>query len=188
MKKSIVICLALLTAVIVAGCGGDEESTAGGSVAGNSTDRAFVADMIPHHESAIEMAEIAQKRGESDFVKSLADDIVQSQSTEIETLRAEDSELADAGVDVGDLGMDMSMEMDTAELETAEPFDPAFIEMMVPHHEDAVEMAKMELEEGEDPELKALAEEIITEQEREIAEMTDFNGGTVESSGGHSMG
>jgi uncharacterized protein (DUF305 family) len=44
-------------------------------------DRAFVAAMIPHHESAVEMAEIAQ-RGESEFVKRLAGDIIRTQNAE----------------------------------------------------------------------------------------------------------
>lgn len=55
--------------------------------------------MIPHHESAIEMAEVAHDRGESRFVKQLADDIVGTQNSEIETLRAQDAELEEAGVE-----------------------------------------------------------------------------------------
>jgi len=47
---------------------------------GNCVHRAFAADMIPHHESAIEIAKIAQQRGWSTFVKQLADDIASSQS------------------------------------------------------------------------------------------------------------
>jgi len=174
MKIKFLIPLVLLSALVVAGCGGDDSASSG--AAGNSTDRAFVADMIPHHVSAVDMATIAQERGESEFVKSLADDIIESQTAEISTMKEQDAELAEADVEVGELGMDhsaMGME-DVSSLDTATPFDKAFVDMMIPHHEGAVEMANIELEEGADPELKELAEQIISEQEREISEMEDF--------------
>ena len=67
----------VVAAVLVAGCGDSDSSTDSGSgAAGNPVDRAFVADMIPHHEAAVAMAQIAQRRGTSEFVKQLADDII----------------------------------------------------------------------------------------------------------------
>ena len=160
-------------ALAVAGCGDDDP---GETAAGNGTDRAFVAEMIPHHEGAVEMAEIARTRGQSPFVMGLAEDIIRTQRQEITELRSEDEELADAGVKPGKLGgghSGMGMSEDTASLKTADPFDRAFLEMMLPHHSSAVEMAKTELAEGEDPELKALAQKIIDAQEREIRAMRE---------------
>jgi uncharacterized protein (DUF305 family) len=52
--------------------------------------------------------------------------------------------------------------------------DTDFIAGMIPHHEGAVEMAKIVLEHGDDPEVKKLAEAIIAAQEAEIAWMTDW--------------
>jgi uncharacterized protein (DUF305 family) len=49
--------------------------------------------------------------------------------------------------------------------------DQAFIEMMVPHHQMAVDMAKVELARGTDPQTKALATKVIAEQAKEIAQM-----------------
>ena len=157
---------AVAAAIVLAGCGGEDP--------GNATDRAFAAEMVPHHESAVDMAEIALERGESPFVKRLAADIVRTQKAEIETLRREDAELADAGVQKGKLGVPghmMGMDGDTAMLKTAEPFDAAFIEMMIPHHEGALVMAEAQLEKGSDPELQTLAREIMAAQKREIADM-----------------
>ena len=168
---------ALLSASVLlfAACGDDDSTSASNDVKGNGTDRAFVKEMIPHHKSAIEMAEIAEKRGESAFVKGLAEDIIRTQNAEISTLQREDEALEAAGVKVGklDMPMDMEMDMDMSMLESVDPFDPEFLKMMIPHHESAVDMAKVELEKGEDPELRKIAQEIIDAQEREIGEMRE---------------
>lgn len=165
---------ALAAALAIAGCGDNGGALEGSSdVQGNGTDRAFVEGMIPHHESAVEMAKVAKQRGESPFVKKLADDIIRTQTQEISTLRNEDEGLETAGVEVGTLGMSehqMGME-DTEKLRTAKPFDEAFMKMMITHHVGAIDMAEVELAKGADPELKSLAEQIITAQTREIDAM-----------------
>jgi len=170
------------SALIVAGCGGGEDGggdSGGDASSGLTIDRAFAAEMIPHHESAIEMAIIAQERGESAFVRRLAEDIVNSQTAELETLQAADARLAEDGVETGSLGLPdhmAGMDSDVESLKTAEPFDAAFLKMMIPHHEGAVEMAKIEISKGEDPELQALAEDIRAAQDQEITEMRDHLG------------
>jgi len=186
MKKIVTLVAAIAFAIALAACGSDDGASSGrGSGAGNPTDRAFAQAMIPHHESAVAMAEIAQDRGQSRFVKQLADDIVRAQNREIETLRARDRALDDAGISVGGLGMDhemMGMDDDPSMLEEASPFDSTFIEMMIPHHEGAIAMARVELDKGSDPNLRHLARDIVDAQEREITEMKDHTSG---SSGMH---
>ena len=180
-------------ALATAGCGDDDDGASPGS-GGNGTDRAFVAAMVPHHESAVEMAQLARKRGESEFVKQLADDIVRTQTAEISTLRREDEALENAGVQPGSLGVPdhaRGMEDDPEMLRDADPFDQAFLDMMIPHHVGAIEMAKAELAKGEDPELKALAEDIVTAQEREIDAMREHLGQPSDGSAddeGHGSG
>jgi uncharacterized protein (DUF305 family) len=172
LRKLTLPTLLAVGALVGAGCG-DDTSTAT-SPQGTGVDRAFATEMVPHHKSAIAMARIAQRRGQSDFVKKLAEDIVTSQGKEVAVLQEEDRDLADAGVEKGSLGVPahmMGMDSDTATLRTATPFDAAFIRMMLPHHAGAIEMAKAELAKGKDPELKALAQDIIDAQQREVAQM-----------------
>jgi uncharacterized protein (DUF305 family) len=170
MKRTILFVVVLATALTAAACGSSTTS----APAGNATDRAFVAEMLPHHRSAVEMARVAQQRGRSPFVKRLAADIVRTQTEEIGTMRREDAALAAGGTKVGKLGVpmdSMGMSMDTGSLKTARPFDAAFLKMMIPHHMGAITMARIELAKGEDPDLKQLATAIIDAQQREIREM-----------------
>lgn len=173
-----------MAALALAGCGDEETPTASKP---NGVDRAFAEAMVPHHESAVEMAELARRRGESAFVRELAADIVTTQQAEIATLRREARQLTRDGIAAGDLGVpedEMGMDHDTAALRSAEPFDDAFLQMMVPHHEGAIAMAEAELAKGGDPELRALAETIIASQRREITQMREHLG-DAEGHGGH---
>lgn len=151
----------------ISACGGDDNS-------GNETDRAFVAGMVPHHQMAIQMAEMAKERGQSEFVRRLADDITTAQSSEIGLMSRIDAKLSDEGVEVGDLGMPehlAGMEGSMSELESARPFDRAFIDMMIAHHAGAIRMARIEADQGQDDQLVALAGRVIAAQSREIRAM-----------------
>ena len=176
--RLLVVPLLAALALGLAACGGDDEETAttGGAQAapGNSIDRAFAAEMVVHHESAVEMAEIAKEQSKRKEITELADDIIATQTAEIETLRTAEGELADAGVEAGDLGMSGEMGMDTGMLRDAKPFDREFIDMMVAHHQSAIEMARIEIEKGESADLKALAEDVIEAQSREIEQMNEW--------------
>jgi uncharacterized protein (DUF305 family) len=186
MKKTLVALVAT-AAVGAVGCGSDDAPSS--AAKGNGTDRAFVAAMIPHHESAVKMAAIARGRGESNFVKELASNITDSQTEEIALMRTQDADLAKAGVKAGTLSVGqhmMGMDGDPATLQTANPFDAAFIKMMIPHHEGAIEMAREELDKGENPELLELAQNIIDAQQREVDQMIQHSKTGPEDSGGHS--
>ncbi|MEA2130393.1 MAG: hypothetical protein QOJ85_3284 [Solirubrobacteraceae bacterium] len=176
--------LAAVAALLIAGCGDDAASTA----AGNATDRAFVAEMVPHHESAVRMAEIAKRRSSSTFVTRLAGDIERTQTQEITTMRARDRVHAAAGVKPGSLGMSehmMGMDGDMMGLSSAKPFDAAFLQMMIPHHKGAIGMATYELDHGRDPQLKTLARTMIAAQQREIRAMRQHLTGTEMHGSGH---
>jgi uncharacterized protein (DUF305 family) len=141
---------------------------------GNGTDRAFATLMIPHHESAVEMAEIGLQRAESLFVRDLSRNIIRTQNAEIAQLRRAAQALEEAGVEKTSLGLSrsqMGMNHDASALEKATKFDRRFISMMIPHHEGAITMARAQLADGADAKLTTLAEDIITAQQGEIIEM-----------------
>ena len=165
---------ALLAGAVARAACGDGDGSSEGAKRPNGTDRAFVAAMVPHHESAVEMAEIAQERGRSPFVKKLAEDIIRTQNAEILVMRREDEALETAGVKRGELGVPehmTGMDGEPADLRAAQDFDKEFLTMMIPHHEGAIEMARAELGEGGDRELREIAGAIIEAQDREITEM-----------------
>lgn len=182
---------ALVAALALAACGGDDSSSAA-APSPNGADRAFAAAMIPHHQAAVQMAEIARSRGESAFVRKLAADIIRTQHAEIEILRERYNALKAEGIEVGSLGVPehmMGMGNDIGMLRVTGSFDNAFLRMMIPHHEGALTMAGAELEKGGDATLEELAQDIIDAQQREIDEMNTHlgeAGGSTDGSGdGH---
>lgn len=174
MVRQVATLLAATLALAIAGCGGDDQTTR--AQTGNAYDRAYIAAMIPHHESAVEMAEIAEDEAKGQFAQDLAADIIASQGEEIKQLQEIDVRLDDAGIEIGELEMteeEMGMDHDAAALKGAKPFDEEFFTMMIPHHEGAVVMSEALLDNGSDPELRALAERIIKAQKAEIAQMQE---------------
>jgi len=193
----LVAAAALLAALAIAACGGDDSDSgdnggasthSAGGPTGNQTDAMFVNGMIPHHEGAIEMAEIAKTRAEHSEIKQLADDIVTAQRREIDTMTPLRKQLSEHHGDAMMEGGHMN-EDDIAGLKTADPFDREFVDMMVPHHQSAVKMAKEELAQGENEQLRKLAEDIIGAQNREIEQMQmwrkDWYGAETGSDGDH---
>ncbi|MEI3865735.1 DUF305 domain-containing protein [Microbacterium sp. CCNWLW134] len=145
-----------------------------------SADARFAMMMIPHHEQAVEMSDMLLAKDDIDErVTSLAQRIKAAQGPEIEQME----EWLDAeGIGMGgmdDMGRDgmgrsgMMSEGDMQALEAAEGEDAArlFLEQMIVHHEGAIEMSEDLLEDGEDAEMRALAESIVESQTAEIAEM-----------------
>lgn len=69
---------------------------------------------------------------------------------------------------MGGMGMSMDGMMNMLDGKTGDAFDEAFIEMMIPHHQGAIDMAEAALKSSKHPEMKELATGIIEAQQREI--------------------
>lgn len=139
-------------------------------------DRNFIEQMIPHHESAIAMAELAKQKATHEEVKTLANDIITGQTDEIKQMREWYKDWY--RTDVPTVGSDhmwgggmMNDHSDTTELTNATDFDKAFLEEMIPHHQMAVMMANMLKISTNRPEMQKLADNIIAAQTKEINDM-----------------
>jgi len=202
-RSFIAMFAAALVALTAVACGSDDSKSAGG---GGGTEgvaaieKAFLTGMFHHHESAIEMAEIAQETGKDPYVKNLADDIAMTQEGEIEDMKTIYSRLVGGelrpdpgahdglGLSAEEAGMTHTAETNEM-LRSADPFDRAFVDEMEPHHVGAVKMAEVVLESTKDAELRKLAGGIVSTQEREINEMNSFRmekfGSPVPEDAGH---
>ena len=136
-------------------------------------DQHFIDQMIPHHEGAIEMAELALEKSARPEILSLAQGIIDAQTREINDMTAWYQEWFNAAPSAaGHSMMRMEgMEGDLDELLAAADFDKEFLSQMIVHHEMAVMMAQMLAAGTERPEMEQLAENIITSQTQEIEMM-----------------
>lgn len=142
----------------------------------------FLNGMIPHHESAVEMAESYLEYGGSDeTLTALAENIKTTQTEEIRQMKDliakyeseghSDDDQESAYLDEYDKMLDHDHEMSKS---GASSLEHAFAEGMIMHHQMAVDMAKSILEYTDYEEIRTLAQNIIAVQEKEIEEMQQF--------------
>ncbi|WP_017607844.1 DUF305 domain-containing protein [Nocardiopsis xinjiangensis] len=145
----------------------------------NEADVEFARMMIPHHEQAVEMADLAEDRA-GDEVGELSEEIRGAQGPEIEQMQQMLQDWgADSGEDMDHSGMEGMLsdeQMEELAASEGEEFDTLFLELMIEHHEGAVDMAGTVLEEGTAPEAQQLAEEIEQAQQEEIEQMQTMLG------------
>ena len=150
-------------------------------------DLRFIDAMTPHHQGAVEMAKEAQQKSTRPQIKNLANEIIKAQNKEIGQLKqwrqawyrnAGDKPIA-YNAQTGQMTrmsseqmkeMMMSGDLGAADAE----FDLRFINAMIPHHQGAITMAQDALSKSKRPEIKKLAQEIITSQQKEIDQMKQW--------------
>jgi uncharacterized protein (DUF305 family) len=172
------------------------EQTAPNGDVFNDADVSFATDMIPHHAQALVMVDMAQGRDLSPAMQQLTADIQAAQGPEIEqmvgwlndwgkpvpeTMRdhvnAEDH--GTSGHDMGDDSSDMPGMMTDEEMEhlkaaQGQDFETMWLEMMIEHHEGAIEMSQDEQADGVFQPATDLAESIETSQQTEIELMNEL--------------
>ena len=169
-----------------------------GSIAHNAADVTFLTQMISHHQEAIEMSDLvlaepaATSGGEAE-VRVIAQQIRDAQAPEVAQMKAwlkewgavAESDSSMDGMEGMD-GMDMTggspsesgmngmmTEDQTKQLSaaTGADLDRLYLELMIAHHEGAIEMAQTELKEGNNPAALKLAQGVIDTQQAEIEQM-----------------
>jgi uncharacterized protein (DUF305 family) len=195
----------LAGALALTGCSGTNDTAAGGnssasSSAGQTSDHtaagvAFASDMLPHHQSAVAMAELADRRAGDARVLDLARRIQAAQQPEIDTLSGWLSDWgatapSSASDDMGGMGNEsdsskspgsnggMMSDQDMSDLMNASgaEFDRKFLELMSAHRSSAVEMAETEIGDGQNADTIAMATTIRDSQAQEIEEMKTLLG------------
>jgi uncharacterized protein (DUF305 family) len=146
-------------------------------------DQHFIEQMIPHHDGAIAMANLALEKAKRPEIKALAQAIVSAQESENQQMKSWyrdwfGKEVPKGSAMMGGMmsqgGMHMGSTQDIEALKNAPDFDKAFIEQMIPHHQMAIMMARM-LESGTGRlEMQQLAKNIINSQDQEIQQMQEW--------------
>jgi uncharacterized protein (DUF305 family) len=167
-------------------------------------DQRFIVMMIPHHDGAIAMAELARTRSQRPQIRALAEQIRASQTAENAQMRRWYRQWFGADVPAwpaggrgtgmgpgwgragpmgpggGMPGMGTSLDA----LRSAPDFDRAFIEQMIPHHRMGVMMASHAQWHTQRPELRELQAAMVTVQSQEIAQMEQWYRQWYGASGG----
>ena len=184
----------LLAVVLALGLGGRAAQAA-------PFDQQFIDSMVPHHQSALVMAQMAVTKAHLPEVKRLAQSIIRDQNTEIAQMKAwrkawygsaempmmqgmshggMDHPMSDMKMSGGKMmmpgemmGLPMKGEMDMGKLKNAKgrAFDKMFLLMMIPHHSGAIMMADEALKVTARPQLRKMSHAIISSQAREIGQM-----------------
>ena len=143
-------------------------------------DRLFIEEMIPHHQDAVYMGNLALVKAEHKELRQLAENIIRDQSKEISLMREwyrawygtdvpvfSDSQGDGMGMMGGGPGRGGNM-TDLGRLGSAPQFDKEFIEQMIPHHTMAIMMARMMTQNSGHAEIRELGNSIIRSQSAEV--------------------
>jgi len=144
-----------------------------GTATYTGADVMFLQMMIPHHQQAIDISNMALKTSKDTELLTLAKTIVKAQSAEIVQMK---SWLKDAGATM-DMGHSMGMGgmLDDAELSalsaaTGKTFDTLWLKGMIGHHDGAILMTTM-IADASNLDIKAFGENVVTDQSAQIVQM-----------------
>lgn len=143
----------------------------------SANDIMFAQMMIPHHEQAIEMSDLALQNSTNPEIRDLATKIKGEQAPEIELMESwTDSHMGShmeshAGHMMD--GMLSEEEMDELKSARGVEFDRLFLEGMIKHHEGAIDMAD-DVDDSKNPDVAKLAQSILITQRAEIEVMKEL--------------
>lgn len=202
MRQRFLGTLALTAALTLTACGEDTPAQVLSDTEHNGQDVAFATDMIQHHAQALSMVDLTLERPLDPEVAALAEQVRDAQAPEIElmsdwlvswdedvpaTMRDhsiaghDDRSAADAMEEMEGMGSDMPGMLSAEELASLEEapdeeFADLWLELMIAHHEGAVEMAEQQATAGMYAPTVELAEDVVETQTAEIEQMRDLLG------------
>lgn len=149
---------------------------------GEEYDRTFIANMIAHHQGAVDMANLALTSAKHQEIKDMANNIISAQTKEIgdmqgwQTTWGYPASNGEMMMDHSAMGMMDDMAGMTEKLKglTGDAFDKAFLSSMIEHHQSAINMAYPGQTNAQHEEVKTLTKAIVDAQSKEIAQMKQW--------------
>ena len=159
-----------ILAALLTGCAtGDSSNTSF-----SADDQMFAAMMIPHHEQAIQMSELALLNSTNPEILALASEIKAAQGPEIEQMKNwGSSKMGSHAGHMMDEGMLTDDEMAQLKDASGAEFNRLFLEGMIKHHQGAIQMADMVIDSGNE-EAALLGKNIVESQSAEIVRMQEL--------------
>jgi len=137
-------------------------------------ERPFLQQMVPHHRSAVEMAELALEKTSRPEIRRLAQQIVSAQESEIVDMGRWHRDWFGEDLVASTSGLHANVDMTELEQATGDDFDRAFLRLMIAHHASAIMMAESVMIGSPREELGSLTDEITAAQAKEIGQMQQW--------------
>lgn len=202
-KSISVVALALL----VFACGSpkpESTATAAGDTASTSPaptqaaapaaeyDLQFIDTIMQHHDMAVQMGQMTAAEASDAKLKELGRKSAEDQTKDVERLRSWREQWYGAAPRAVNPqlagGESLNMKMSHSDSASSHELDMRLIDMMIPHHQGGVAMAREAVARAQRPELKQFAQETVTKQEKELAELQALKTSMPMSSAGASAG
>lgn len=150
-------------------------------------DADFAKIMIEHHKGAVDIADKFISKTENDQLKEIAEESRDRKKADIKIMEDildrldVDDNRNDARVD-SPLRNSLSTNISSSKSASmSSDIDSDFAQMMIEHHKQAIELSKMEVENGTNPDLQAMAKKIIEDNEKQITKLKEHKGKSMES-------
>ena len=145
-----------------------------GTATYTGADVMFLQMMIPHHQQAIDISNIALKKSKDSELLALANTIIEAQTAEIVQMKTWLNG-AGATTDMGHSMTGMGGMLDDAELSalsaaSGKNFDLLWLKGMIGHHDGAIHMTTM-IRDASNPDIKTFGENVVKDQSAQIVQM-----------------
>ncbi len=180
--RAAVVLAALVVALVLSSCG--SKSTQDKGPSHNRADVVFATHMIPHHQQGADLAAMVPAHSTNPDLGKLAGSIATTQISEIKSLAnlvTQWSTQPDADTrgpaDTAMTGMVSQATLTKLGTLNGADFDKLWLQSMISHHQGAIEMAKTEANNGNNPDAIAMAKKMASAQQAEVDQMTKMLGG-----------
>jgi uncharacterized protein (DUF305 family) len=159
-------------ALLLAACQGTASDPSARATAGGEFDQGFLDQMSSHHAGAIAMAQLAQRQGSTDHVKTMATTLIGKQQQELQQLQGWRTSWFGPGPAPAPSEKDRRTVDELSHL-SGMAFDKAYVTRIIEHHQQGVQMATPATHHAAHPEVRAFAQKMIDDQTHEIEHLRE---------------